>query len=344
MGGRRRAATGHAVGLFDQHHGDAETSRHAGGRLEIGRGDASARAVAEHEGGRRRLVEIEVDVRGPVRSRDLHALGNVAIRDTGRVEELPEYVRRNRAQWDVWAGEYVEPGRAKWQEEPTWGLFDVPDRDLEILPERVDGLDTIELGCGTAYVSAWLAKRGARPVGIDNSEVQLSTARALQAEFGLEFPLLHGNAEAVPYPDASFDLAISEYGASIWCDPYKWIPEAARLLRPGGRLIFLVNSPLAMMTIPDEEDGVASDRLLRPYFGLHRLEWSDDDSVGFVLPHGETIELLRGCGLTVERLVEIRPPNGSTTRFSFIPLQWAQKWPCEEVWVAGKPPGPHPHT
>ena len=63
----------------------------------------------------------------------------------------------------------------------------------------------------------------------------------LQAEFGIEFPLHLGNAEATPFPDASFDFAISEYGAAIWCDPYKWIPEAARLLRPGGRLHFLGN-------------------------------------------------------------------------------------------------------
>ena len=63
------------------------------------------------------------------------------------------------------------------------------------------------------------------------------------ASTALEFPLLHGNAEAVPYPDASFDFAISEYGACLWADPYRWIPEAARLLRPGGELIFLTNSP-----------------------------------------------------------------------------------------------------
>src|SRR6476619_4619039 len=110
------------------------------------------------------------------------------------------------------------------------------ERELRLLPDDLAGRDTIELGCGTAYVSAWLARRGARPVGIDNSEAQLATAASLQAEHGLSFPLHHGNAEATPFEDASFDIAISEYGASIWCDPYAWIPEAARLLRPGGEL------------------------------------------------------------------------------------------------------------
>jgi SAM-dependent methyltransferase len=253
------------------------------------------------------------------------------------VAELPEHVRRNRAVWDnEWAAEYVEPGRRNWSEEPSWGIWSVPESELGVLPERLEGLDTIELGCGTGYVSSWLARRGARPVGIDNSQAQLDTARAFQREFGIEFPLLHGNAEAVPLPDASFDLAISEYGASIWCDPYRWIPEAGRLLRPGGELIFLINGVLAMLTLPDEPNGAAGEQLLRPYFGMHRFEWSDDDSVEFHLPHGELIALLRRCGFEVEALLEIRPPEGSATRFPFIPLDWARNWPCEEVWKARK--------
>jgi SAM-dependent methyltransferase len=252
--------------------------------------------------------------------------------------DLPEHVRRNRAVWDEeWAVDYVEPGRRNWrEEEPSWGIWGVPESHIRLLPDSVQDLDTIELGCGTAYVSAWLARRGARPTGIDNSEAQLRTAAELQRENGLQFPLLHGNAEAVPLPDASFDLAISEYGASIWCDPYRWIPEAARLLRPGGRLVFLVNGVLAMLTIPDVENGAAGDRLLRPYFGMHRVEWSDDDSVEFHLPHGEMIALLRRCGFEVVELTEVQPPEGSTTRYPFIPLQWARQWPCEEVWKARK--------
>ncbi len=167
--------------------------------------------------------------------------------------ELPEHVRRNRAAWDRWAAGYAEWAPRAWAgTEPTWGLFSVPDAELGALPQPVAGLDVVELGCGTAYVSAWLARRGARPVGIDNSPKQLETARRLQAEFGLDFPLHLGNAEATPFPDASFDLAISEYGASIWCDPYAWIPEAARLLRPGGRLIFLVNGTLLMLCTPED--------------------------------------------------------------------------------------------
>src|SRR5213596_3043283 len=96
----------------------------------------------------------------------------------------------------------------------------------------VRGLDVVELGCGTAYLSAWLAKRGARPVGVDPTPAQLATARRMMDETGILFPLVEAPAEAVPLPDASFDLAISEYGASLWADPARWLPEAARLPRP----------------------------------------------------------------------------------------------------------------
>jgi SAM-dependent methyltransferase len=198
--------------------------------------------------------------------------------DVTEPEPLPDYVLRNRAYWDeINAPRYADPGRRAWaREEFSWGIFGVPESALRALPDDLVGRDVIELGCGTAYISAWLARRGARVTGIDNSAEQLKTARALQAEHGLEFPLIHGNAESVPLPDVSFDLAISEYGVSIWADPYRWIPEAARLLRPDGELVFLVNGTLWMLTVPDTDDaGPAADRLLRPYFGMHRFEWPD---------------------------------------------------------------------
>jgi SAM-dependent methyltransferase len=251
-------------------------------------------------------------------------------------DELPEHVRRNRTAWDAWAGEYVANGEVSWRLGPgdeKWGIWDIPERDVRLLPDDLSGRDTIELGCGTAYVSAWLARRGARPVGIDNSAAQLATARRLQAEHGLEFPLVHGNAERVPYPDASFDLAISEYGASIWADPLRWVPEAGRLLRPGGRLIFLINATLLMLCMPDEERP-ATNELLRPLRDLHRLEWSDDDSVNFALSHGRWIEVLRTSGFEIERLVELWPAEGATTSFPYVTPEWAAKWPTEEVWIA----------
>jgi SAM-dependent methyltransferase len=252
-----------------------------------------------------------------------------------------DHVRRNRAAWDRWAAEYAGPGLRLWSAaEPTWGIWNIPESLVGVLPADLAGRDSLELGCGTGYVSAWLARRGARPAGLDNSAAQLATARQLQDRFGLRFPLIHASAEQAPLADASFDLAISEYGASIWCDPYAWIPEAARLLRPGGELVFLVNSILFMLTVPDTDDQPATERLLRPYFGMHRFEWPDQESVEFHLGHGDMIRLLRGCGLEVEDLIELRPEPDAETRYPFVALEWARQWPCEEVWKARKGSAP----
>jgi SAM-dependent methyltransferase len=253
--------------------------------------------------------------------------------------DLPDHVLRNRAAWDEWATEYVANGERSWALQPgeeTWGIWNIPEATVRLLPDDLDGLDTIELGCGTGYISAWLARRGARPVGIDNSDAQLATARRLQQEHGLAFPLLHGNAETVPYPDASFDLAISEYGASIWADPYRWIPEASRLLRPGGRLLFLVNATILVLCMPDEDDVAATAEMVRPYFGLHRLEWESDQSVNFHLGYGDWIRLLRANEFEVEDMVELQPAEGATTSYPFVTADWARKWPSEEVWKACK--------
>lgn len=255
-------------------------------------------------------------------------------------EALPEHVAANREAWDRWAAEYVDAGRRSWAAvEPSWGIFGVPESEVHVLPDDLDGKDTIELGCGTGYVSSWLARRGAKPVGIDNSPAQLASCRRFQEEFGLEFPTLLGNAEALPFPDASFDLAISEYGASIWADPYAWIPEAARVLRPGGRLIFLVNGAILMLTTPDyEAEGPAGETFRRPYFRSHRYTWPDDTSVEFHLQHGEWIRLLREHGFDVERLLELQAPEGNPedVAHGMATRAWARQWPVEEVWFARK--------
>jgi SAM-dependent methyltransferase len=253
------------------------------------------------------------------------------------VSLTPDHVLRNRAAWDRLAASYAGAGLLHWAAAaPSWGIWSVPEDQLGILPPDLDGAGSIELGCGTGYVSAWLARRGVRPVGLDNSAAQLATARALQDRFGLRFPLIHASAEQAPFADASFDLAISEYGASIWCDPYAWIPEAARLLRPGGQLVFLVNSVQLILTAPDQDDLPATERLLRPYFGMHRFQWLGTDSVEFHIGHGDMIRLLRGCGLEVEDLIEIQPPPDATSRHPIATIEWARQWPCEEVWKARK--------
>lgn len=253
--------------------------------------------------------------------------------------DRPEHVARNRTAWDRMSEGYAEWAPRAWaKDEPTWGEYNIPDAQLRALPADVSGMDVIDLGCGTGYFCAWMAKKGARPVGIDNSPNQLETARRMQQQFGIEFPLHLGNAEELPFPDESFDLAISEYGASIWCDPYKWIPEAARVLRPGGRLVFLVNGPLVLLcSLPeDSEETPVREQLMRPWFGMHHFEWDDDESVEFHLNHGDMIRVLRDNGFEIENLIEIQAPEGTDKQISYVPYEWARKWPAEEIWCVRK--------
>jgi SAM-dependent methyltransferase len=253
-----------------------------------------------------------------------------------------DHVARNRDAWNEWAAEFVAPGARNWAtDEPNWGIWGVPESELHVLPAELAGIDAIELGCGTAYVSAWLARRGARPVGIDLSREQLATARRLQERHGLSFPLHEGSAEHLPFADESFDLAISEYGACLWADPRLWVPEAARVLRPGGRLIFLTNGTIMMLCAPDSGDELPTERLVRDYFGMHRFEWPGEPEVEFHLGYGDWIRLLRASGFEVEDLLEVRPAPDTKPIPPFddiVSLEWARRWPCEEVWKARKRP------
>jgi SAM-dependent methyltransferase len=257
-----------------------------------------------------------------------------------RARMTEDYVLTNRRSWDAEAEDWIEKGRESWaREEIAWGIWQVPESELGLLPD-VRGLDVVELGCGTAYVSAWLARRGAKVVGLDSAGGQLATANRLQNEFDVRFPLVHADAEHPPFRDASFDLAVSEYGAAIWCDPHRWIPEAARILRPRGRLVFLGNSYLELLTLPD--DGPAAETLQRDHFGMHRFDWPDSGgAVTFSIPHGEMIRLLRSSGFEVEDLVEVQAPStavgASPPSDPIATAEWSRRWPAEEAWKAWKP-------
>lgn len=253
--------------------------------------------------------------------------------------ELPDYALTARAHWTRSNSEYTA-GRAResWaQEEIRWGVFKNSEADLQVLHD-VTGLDVIELGCGTAYFGAWLKKRGARRVvGIDITPAQLETARAMNEEFGLGMEFIEGNAEEVPLPDASFDVAFSEYGASIWCDPYKWVPEAARLLKPRGELIFMRNTDLEMVCSTDDER--ITERLVLPLNGMHRLDWfSEGESTEFHISTSDMFQLLRRTGFDVLDYRQLYAPEGAIDHphYSYVPVAWARRWPAEEIWRARK--------
>jgi SAM-dependent methyltransferase len=245
----------------------------------------------------------------------------------------PDYLERNRAAWERWAPHYRAAGRRAWAEdELRWGMWGVLESDLGLLTKCEAGINAVDLGCGTGNVCAWLARAGMHAVGIDIAQAQIDNAKEFQREFDLSFRLDRANAETVPYDEASFDLAISDYGASIWCDPYRWIPEAARILRPGGRLVFIVTAPLLMACTP--ASGEAGKWLQRPYFGMHRFEFADDDVVEFHLTHGDWIRVLRENGFEVEDMIEVRPAPHAPPRYDFVSASWARDWPSEDIWTA----------
>ena len=254
-------------------------------------------------------------------------------------EELPDYAVTAREHWTRSNADYTNArARESWaQSEIAWGVWKNPESEVRILPD-LRGLEVIELGCGTAYFGAWLKKGGAkRVVGVDITPAQLETARAMNTEFGLGLDFIEDNAEDVPLPDASFDLAFSEYGASIWCDPYRWIPEAARLLRSGGELVFMCNTDIVQVCSPDEEK--VAERLVRPLRGMRRLDWTSEGvSTEFHIPTAQMFGLLRRTGFDVleYRQLYAREDSEDHPYYSFVPVEWARQWPSEEIWRARK--------
>jgi SAM-dependent methyltransferase len=245
-------------------------------------------------------------------------------------------IERNRELWTLVNAQFTDAdAERRWAGAAgiTWGLFEHREEVLGVLGE-VDGRDVVELGCGTAYLSAGLVRAGARPVAVDLSRAQLATARRCQDRHGLTFPLVEARGEQVPLRSRSFDLVVSEYGAGPWCDPDRWLPEAARLLRPGGRLVFLTNSVLAGLCVPEDE-GPAGDRLLRPQRDLNPIAWPGG-GVEHHPGHGEWIRALGSAGFVVDALHELYAPVDVADHeyYEIVDAAWASRWPAEDLWVA----------
>jgi SAM-dependent methyltransferase len=243
------------------------------------------------------------------------------------------HIDKNRAHWNRQSAEYQRLHAEQLASaEPVWGVWSIPERELGVLGE-VDGLDVLELGCGGAQWSIFLAQRGARVTGMDFSSEQLAWARRLVAAAGADVRLQLGNAEQLGFLDDSFDLVFCDHGATSFADPERVVPGVARVLRPGGRFVFNIATPWVDVCWDTPKDRVGR-RLAEPYFGSGRYE--DDSSVSFCLPYGDWIRLFRRCGLVVEDLVELQAPAAASTSYDFVPADWARHWPAENIWVVRK--------
>ncbi|MFL5798239.1 MAG: class I SAM-dependent methyltransferase [Actinomycetota bacterium] len=251
----------------------------------------------------------------------------------------PPHVAENRRRWNATADEYQDHHAAQITEQMrtgdlAWGVWGIPESQLQVLGE-VAGKDVLELGCGGAQWSIALARLGARAVGLDLSDSQLRHARRLTAETGLDVRLVQASAEQVPFADGSFDVVFADHGAFSFADPYRTVPESARVLRAGGLLAFNRSSPIVDIAWA-MDDGHAGDRLVHDYFGLHRLD-TPEGMAEFNLPYGEWIRLFTDNGLLVESLIEPRPgPDATSTYRDEVDRAWSRRWPAESLWRCRK--------
>jgi SAM-dependent methyltransferase len=98
------------------------------------------------------------------------------------------------------------------------------------------GAHVLDLACGTGNVSIPLARLGARVTGADIAPNLLAQARERAAAEGLQISFEEGDAEQLPYADATFDAVVTMFGAMFAPQPERVVAECARVLKPGGLL------------------------------------------------------------------------------------------------------------
>jgi SAM-dependent methyltransferase len=251
-----------------------------------------------------------------------------------------EHVRANRAGWEDDSAAYQDRNASqlnRW-DRLGWGTFDILEDEVGALGD-VRGLDVLEFGCGACQSGIKVARRGARLTGLDFSHAQLRRGAAHMEETGVRFPVVEADGERIPFRDASFDLVFCDHGVMTFAEPTRAVPEAARVLRPGGRFVFNMASPLIWLAWGEGDDPPGLE-LRRDYHGMSSHAYEEDGfrTTEFQLPYGEWIRLFRANGLEVEDLIELRPPEGATTTYEdFAPLEWARRFPAENIWKVRKP-------
>jgi SAM-dependent methyltransferase len=245
---------------------------------------------------------------------------------------VSEHEHHNRQFWDDDADGYQDVHGAQLARGRVWGAWAIPDSHVAALGD-VRGLDVLELGCGAAQWSIALGDDPRRCIALDQSRGQLAHARGNVARAGAPVRLVCASGELVPARDAAFDLVFCDHGAVSFCEPDRIIPECARVLRPGGRLVFN-HATLLKDLCYDRRSERQTNRLSADYHGAGMFEWGEG-TIDFHRTYGAWIRLLRASGFVVEDLIELVPDKRATTTYpDFVPLDWARRWPAEEIWIA----------
>ncbi|MFD1657419.1 class I SAM-dependent methyltransferase [Streptomyces caeni] len=228
---------------------------------------------------------------------------------TRRPAGVTESSRASRGWWDRNADEYqTEHGTFLGDDRFVWGPEGLDEVEAELLgpPEELKGKDVLEIGAGAAQCSRWLAGRGARPVALDLSHRQLQHALRIG---GARFPLVQADAGALPFRDASFDLACSAYGALPFvADPVLVLREVHRVLRPGGRFVFSVTHPIRW-AFPDEP-GPEGLTVAASYFDRTPYVEQDERGRAVYVEHHRTLgDRVRDVVASGFRLVDLVEPE-----------------------------------
>jgi len=250
-------------------------------------------------------------------------------------DRIDEYERTNRAFWDDDADDYQAVHHADISD-AAWGAYRIPESELRVLGD-LSGLAVLELGCGGAQASLAFAAGAESSTGLDLSIAQLRHARAHVRDAGRRMGLACASASATPFRDESFDVVFCDHGAMSFCDPAVTVPEAARLLRPGGLLAFSISTLLHNACFPpDDPDATITTTLHNAMFGARAFDWGDG-TIDFQMLHSDWIAIFHQHGFRIEALLELRPPRDARTGYEgFADLDWARRWPSEEIWKVRK--------
>jgi len=224
-----------------------------------------------------------------------------------------ETVRANRRWWDGASDWYQsEHGKLLGDDRFLWGPEGLYEQDARLLGP-VAGRRVLEVGCGAAQCSRWLAKQGADVVGFDLSARQLEHARRIDDAAGTApLRLVQADATVIPFADGTFDLACSAFGAVPFvADSAAVMREVARVLRPGGRWVFAVPHPFRWC-LPDDP-GEGGLRVRDSYFDRRPYVEQDEDGIATYVEHhrtlGDRVRELTAAGLVLVDLVEPEYPE-----------------------------------